>query len=270
MPSNLSLDIYYIFRVNLFRIINISIHKFSILKFKPKDNINLILITAMTVLTLTTTLDNSKIIGRIGGRKVDKVSTPILKKIKVLKEKFTERIMPRLTYDIFEIASVQASSVQIADGITFNSEKLSKTVKFCDEMVVFVATIGDGLEKEVGRLMDQNRYSMAYILDAIGSVAAEGAVEKFYRMQAEAYKKQDKRITLRFSPGYCDWSVTEQKKLFKLMHSNKINVKLLDSYLMHPRKSVSGVFGITSAQNASAYSYNPCRTCDKKKCDGRR
>jgi hypothetical protein len=43
---------------------------------------------------------------------------------------------------------------------------------------------------------------------------------------------------------------------------------LTDSYLMLPRKSVSGIIGIGCG--AGVKDYNPCRTCDKRGCPGRR
>lgn len=198
------------------------------------------------------------------------MSTAIRRKMLTLKDKFKERIEPRLAFQEFEIASTSDTSLCLAEGTTFHSSKLANTLKYCDEMVVFVCTIGEELEKEVGKLMKRNRFSLAYILDAIGSVAAESAVEKFCRIQSETYKKNGMLTTLRFSPGYCDWPIQEQKKIFSLLNSNRIDVTLLDSCLMRPRKSISGVFGAVPVEAAPARPYNPCKNCDRKKCDGRR
>jgi len=73
----------------------------------------------------------------------------------------------------------------------------------------------------------------------------------------------DKKITNRYSPGYCGWDVAEQQKLFQLMPDNFCGVKLNDSSLMDPEKSVSGFIGI--GENVR---YNPytCGLCDMKDC----
>ena len=47
---------------------------------------------------------------------------------------------------------------------------------------------------------------------------------------------------LSYSPGYCGWHISGQKKLFAFLHPEEIGIRLLDSFLMHPLKSVSGVF----------------------------
>jgi phage host-nuclease inhibitor protein Gam len=54
----------------------------------------------------------------------------------------------------------------------------------------------------------------AYILDAMASVAAENMVATFHQCMKDEYKNQGKQVTLCFSPGYCDWPITEQKKTF--------------------------------------------------------
>jgi len=53
-----------------------------------------------------------------------------------------------------------------------------------------------------------------------------------------------KKITNRYSPGYCGWDVTEQHKLFQLMPENYCGIKLTPSALMDPVKSISGIIGI--------------------------
>jgi hypothetical protein len=46
---------------------------------------------------------------------------------------------------------------------------------------------------------------------------------------------------MRFSPGYCGWHVTGQKKLFAALHPEEIDITLTPSCLMKPLKSISGV-----------------------------
>ena len=46
---------------------------------------------------------------------------------------------------------------------------------------------------------------------------------------------------LRFSPGYCGWHVSAQKKLFEYLKPEEIGIGLNESCLMQPLKSISGV-----------------------------
>ena len=224
----------------------------------------------MSFLTFTPNIKISDIAGRVGGRNVRDLSNSALHKIDGLMEKFKERIKPNVYFQKFEIKFVNKATVSLPQGIELKSLKLAKTLKYSKELIVFAATIGDDLETEVSRLMKRNRYSMGYILDAIGSVGMESSVEKFYKMQVSKYEKTNQQVTLRFSPGYCDWPLKEQKKIFSLLKPSKINIELLDSCLMQPRKSVSGVFGIAAANSSPLYSYNPCSDCPRTNCEARR
>jgi len=176
-------------------------------------------------------------------------------------------VTPFLSYDIKNIESADSQRVTLGGGTIFNSPKLAKVVRRCEHIVCFVATIGPGLEKEVGQLTRQNRLSAAYILDSMGSKIIENMVDSFHRDMAHRMNKFSQGVTIRFSPGYCDWPITEQKAVFEILGATGIT--LSNSCLMHPRKSISGVFGISN-RGCPDSSYNPCTECGKKNCTARR
>jgi hypothetical protein len=51
-------------------------------------------------------------------------------------------------------------------------------------------------------------------------------------------------VVVRFIPGYCNWLLSDQQKLFELIGGNNCGVKLTESSLMILIKSVSGVIGV--------------------------
>ena len=70
--------------------------------------------------------------------------------------------------------------------------------------------------------------------------------------------------TNRFSPGYCGWHVSEQQRLFSLFPTaNPCGIRLTDSSLMIPIKSVSGIIGI--GKNVRHLDYS-CGLCNYSKC----
>jgi len=103
-------------------------------------------------------------------------------------------------------------------------------------------------------------------------VLVENLVDQFQSHLDKHYKSQNKALGLRFSPGYCDWPVTEQKKLFELLEPHKAGVDLTESCLMRPRKSISGVIPLFPADNGHQQQndYNPCWECKKSDCIARR
>jgi len=182
-----------------------------------------------------------------------------------------DHMEPSIYYLVRKIDSINKGSVHLQGGPVFKSTKLSKTMKGCEEVICFIATLGNGVDNEIKGLMDGNRLSEAYVLDAMGSVAVENMVERFHKRESAKYKGESKAITLPFSPGYCDWPLRDQKKLFNFFDAFQLNVKLTDSCLMKPRKSISGVFGVTPLHFPIPFHpYNPCTECYKQNCIARR
>lgn len=209
---------------------------------------------------------------RLFGRKKSSRFTDFINnKSDDLFNRFDTLVTPLLSFKKKKIESIDKGTIYLENGVELKSLKLSKVMKPCEDAICFIATIGDGVEKEIARLTDEGRIFDAYILESVGSMAVESMVDAFCKDIEEKYNAQDKKITLRFSPGYCDWPIAEQKKLFRIFDAGQINVTLTDSCLMRPRKSISGLFGIHSFDGDNTFSpYNPCSDCKKKDCTARR
>lgn len=180
-------------------------------------------------------------------------------------------IQPSVYYCVKTIESVDRHTVHLEGGLQLQSRNVSKTLRPCNEAVCFIATIGDRVEGIMKRCMSSHRYSDAYIVDAMASVAIENVVDQFQEGMAARYRTQGQAVTLRFSPGYCDWNLRDQKKVFSLFDSDQIDVELLESCFIVPRKSIVGIFGIcTATDGISDCSYNPCTECPKLDCETRR
>ncbi|MHB8579979.1 MAG: vitamin B12 dependent-methionine synthase activation domain-containing protein [Ignavibacteriaceae bacterium] len=75
--------------------------------------------------------------------------------------------------------------------------------------------------------------------------------------------KRGMKITNRYSPGYCNWNVSEQHLFFSLLPQNFCGITLTESSLMLPVKSISGIIGIGSNVKYSKYF---CDKCGVKDC----
>lgn len=212
-------------------------------------------------------IEKAELAGLLGSDIFANISRATRLKIEKLEPIFEKLVKPSLCHRSKEIETVKKGTVHLEKGPEFKSPKLSKMLKNCDDIICYIATLGVGIDSEIKRLMDKKHMSEAYILDAMASAAADNMVETFHRYMKAQYEEQGKQVTLCFSPGYCDWPVTEQKKLFSLIESQEVEVELNDSCLMTPRKSISGVFGIHSNGETP---YNPCWDCNRTDCPARR
>ncbi len=212
----------------------------------------------------------SEVFRYLGGRNGQIGSRHTVRKVKKWTKEILGTIKPRLVYSLHKIENVTKARITLEDGTVFRTAKLATALRECDYAVCFVGTLGNEIEEVIERLSENNKHSDAFVVDALGSAGAEYLVDRFHKQMELHLKKQSKGVSLRFSPGYCDWTVKEQKELFRVVESDKVGVELSDSSLMNPRKSVSGVFGINSTGTAISRPINPCIICDKKNCAVRR
>ncbi len=184
-------------------------------------------------------------------------------------ENYHDLIAPSYSYTIRDIVSVDGSRVDIGDSISLESRKVSRLLERCEMVAVFALTIGNYLEDLVAYLAENGLVLQATVLDAIGS----GTAEKLAIQVEQSIKHEASNaglvISWRFSPGYCDWDVSQQESIFLALGSDTAGIELTESMLMVPRKSVSGIIGI-GLPGKDIENFNPCITCLKKDCPGRR
>jgi hypothetical protein len=174
---------------------------------------------------------------------------------------------PRYLCTLETVSMVLNPVTVVRDSLALESQVLADLLERCSSVVVFVATIGEHLESSARKLASEENLMRSYIMDAIGSAAVEQVVEHVQTSVGRLARSQGLTASRRFSPGYCDWDVRQQRALFELADAQLVGVHLTDAGLMVPRKSVSGVIGLGPSDIES---YNPCTLCDKDNCIGRR
>ena len=127
----------------------------------------------------------------------------------------------------------------------------------------FICTSGVAFQEFQQRLMDEGDMVRVFIADALGSVIAEKCADLMEQSLQESIDKLGWHHTNRFSPGYCGWHVSQQQQLFPLFEGHTCGVRLNDSSLMLPIKSVSGVIGV--GPNVRHLDYT-CGLCNFEKC----
>jgi hypothetical protein len=217
-------------------------------------------------------VETEKVLRLLGAKQGRRVSSASLRRIDLMTGEIEGMLRPQLSYRVIELSVVNRGGIQLVDGTCFKSPKLAKALANAEAICCFMATVGPAVDAEIQHLMQRRRYADAYVLDAIGSTSAENIVEQFYQRMARRQKEKNAGVTLRFSPGYCDWPISQQRPLFKLFDDiDTPDVALNESCLMSPRKSVSGLFGLLpQGVNGVDPTYNPCNTCNKRNCIARR
>jgi hypothetical protein len=140
---------------------------------------------------------------------------------------------------------------------------IAAQMRKAERMAVFVCTAGNDINEWSRQLFKKGNELKGYIVDAVASETVEKAMDKLQSALCEEMEEKGLRITNRYSPGYCGWTVSEQHLLFSLLPEGFCGVSLTDSALMVPIKSVSGIVGIGSRVSKSGYK---CNLCDMENC----
>lgn len=171
----------------------------------------------------------------------------------------------RAEYRIFKnvILNDRTKTIIIND-LKFDVQKIIfNQLKKSESVAVYVSTAGAGIGERSREIMMGGDPLKGYILDIIGSFAADAASDLMQEDLAISVGQSGLKITNRYSPGHCEWSVADQHKLFMLMPDNFCGISLTESALMEPIKSTSGFIGIGEHVRYNDYT---CSYCDIKDC----
>jgi len=213
-------------------------------------------------------LDVRRIEKLLGYEKEDSVEPISMTIEKILKESESFHNI-RAEYRIFENFTFNISEMILKiNDLDFNVGKIIfNQLRNSEILVFFLATAGEEIELKSREAMKRGDYLSGYIYNIVGSEIAEAAAEKMHDHLQMSMAPSGRSVTSRFSPGYCEWDLSEQYLLFSLFPDNFCGIRLTSSALMDPLKSVSGIIGAGSDVKRLAY---PCKLCSMKNCSFRR
>jgi len=133
-----------------------------------------------------------------------------------------------------------------------------------------LSTIGNQLEEKVAELFAKNEYPKAMALDVVGTVASKFLSNYVKSLICQEAKEQNFQTTKYFSPGSGDWNISQQKNIFQIIPAGKIGVKLTESYMMIPKKSLSWVIGMGKEIIIPSKGDDSCKTCLAENCQFRK
>jgi len=168
---------------------------------------------------------------------------------------------PKVLYKECFIDEKGTDTISIGDT-TFRSHVLRKKLDTVERVFAYIATCGrevDGIELPKGDFLKK------YWLDTI-----KQTLLGFSRGYLNEHLSQKYRIgkTASMQPGSGDttvWPIEQQKELFSIFGDveSLIGVRLTDSFLMLPNKSVSGIIFPTEID------FKSCQLCHRENCQGR-
>jgi hypothetical protein len=189
----------------------------------------------------------------------------LLEEIMVEKELFSGI---RAEYKIFDnIEFVDSDKSLTISNINFETHKtIFGQLKKSDSIALFLCTAGKEFGIRSRKAMNEGDPLKSYIYDIVGSIVVDATADMMQSELEKSARAVGKKNTNRYNPGYCGWNITEQHKLFQLMPDNFCGIRLNESALMDPEKSLSGIIGIGESVR---FNRNVCNLCDMKNCQFR-
>ena len=152
--------------------------------------------------------------------------------------------------------------IRIEDTVFSTDKIVYHQLKHSEQIAVFVCTAGDAIRQWSDRTMPGDPLK-GFIADILGSVVVEAAIDVIQQKLSDEMNRAGLKITNRYSPGYCGWVTSEQHKLFGLFPKDICGIRLTESSLMLPIKSVSGFIGIGANVRFNPYT---CKLCEATHC----
>ncbi|MDY6875537.1 MAG: vitamin B12 dependent-methionine synthase activation domain-containing protein [Chloroflexota bacterium] len=170
-------------------------------------------------------------------------------------------LAPAALYTTLPVRDFRHQRVVLEGGVVFLGSLVSRALAGATEVDIVVCTIGPALEEYVDTLIATGDVVRAMAFDGAG-VAALGEVSRMVvaRIRDQA-PVRGLGTGMRASPGQEGWLLEQQRVLFGLLPAEEIGVRLTESCLMLPRKSVSFVIGLGPEMRPDAVT---CDFCSKR------
>ncbi|MFC2000171.1 vitamin B12 dependent methionine synthase [Chloroflexota bacterium] len=167
---------------------------------------------------------------------------------------------PRVVYEVCYVDKKKGDSIEIG-GVTFTSRVLSINLDKVERVFPYVATCGRELEEIA---VPPDDLVKRYCLDVVKEEALASAHVYLRDHLVTRYALGE--ISIMNPASLEDWPLAQQRELFSLLGDVEglIGVKLRDSLLMVPLKSVSGICFPTEIR------FESCQLCPREKCISRR
>jgi len=152
-------------------------------------------------------------------------------------------ISPAALVGRFPVRNFHHQRIEFDGGDAFEGPLAARALAGAREVGVVVCTIGPDLEAFVERVFPQ---------DPVKALALEGAGVAMLRQVSEVAARRIREAAasrgwgsgMRVQPGQEGWPIQQQEVVFHLVPGGRIGVRLTESDLMLPRKSVSLVIGV--------------------------
>lgn len=189
---------------------------------------------------------------------IDNIPTKYQKAFEHTKNISKDKFSMKAVFASYELEDMSDEIIQLKNGTKLTSKIMAEMFRNSFELVFYIVTLY-GYEG-----VDEAEENMFYklLLDHWGTAYVECADSYVTKVIAKKMEEDEIYATFSFSPGQSDIPLEMQTQVFELLKPADIGVSLNDRYMMHPKKTVSGIFGLKRQKDENRI--RPCDICERR------
>jgi len=160
--------------------------------------------------------------------------------------------VPDVRYLRCRVVSVGDGILELEGGHRFTCAAFDRLLANAREVVVFVMTLGEGMEAAVADRFEASEPVDGLFLECAGWLCIEKTTRHLAAHVSGELAPEGLGVTFRLGPGYdykagderAVWGLEEQPSLFAVFGDANLPVELMESCAMRPKLSRSGLFGV--------------------------
>jgi len=145
-----------------------------------------------------------------------------------------------------DIKKINESEIILSNDFVLHSNLLAKLLSKSTQVLFMSATSGQAISQEIEQnSTPEGDMTQAVVFDAVASEMTDAALDWIENYYNNSLRRENKCLTKRrFSAGYGDFGIENQRKIYDILNMQKLGIKITDSFQLIPEKSVTAIAGI--------------------------
>ena len=143
------------------------------------------------------------------------------------------------------IVEITATTIVLEGGVTLESQNLAEFLKGSSEVLLMGSTAGQPIMDAIEKVSKDGDLTRAVVYNAAASELADEALSWLMVYFRHQLRRENLGLDYRrFSAGYGDLAIENQKKFWELLKLDQIGVSITENFFLLPEKSVTAISGI--------------------------
>lgn len=163
------------------------------------------------------------------------------------------------------ILPVNLGENAFVEGLELKGKDILTHLENCFGIILTAVTLGTSVDNLI-RKYETTNITKAVVIESICNVIIEEVADNYEDELRTRLKQNNLFATCRYSPGYGDLPINIQQDILNILDANrKIGLTVSSSGIMIPRKSITGILGISNVHVKGKLA--GCKNCVlKDKC----